>query len=261
MRSHVLTLALAATVLSTSWSADLAPETLPATSFLATVTPPEISAAQAITYVLREDRSYCEAALPAQVSRAAWCGTFAYHRTGATTAELTLDAEGATAAVTYRLTFAAPGIGTYTIDAEAPRAFSLLPLDAAWRMANVSNRGRSSPESPCIAGFVVDGRHPRLVLVRVAGPALGDMGVAGAATDPALRVYQGSTVIAENDDWGATGGRYGSTADAITACGAFPFLPGSQDAALVLSLPPGAYTIHGLVAEPGEILIEAYVVP
>lgn len=261
MRSHLLTLALAAIAVSASSSADLAPETLPAASFLATVTPLEISAAQAITYVLREDRSYCEVALPSQVSRATWCGTFAYQRTGATTADLTLDADGATAAVTYRLTFAAPGIGTYTIEAEAPRAFSLLPLDAAWRVANVSNRGRSSPDSPCIAGFVVDGRHPRLVLIRVAGPALGDMGVAGAAENPAVRVYLGSTVIAENDDWGATGGRYGNVADAITATGAFPFLPGSQDAALVLSLPPGAYTIHGLVTEPGEILIEAYLVP
>jgi hypothetical protein len=174
---------------------------------------------------------------------------------------LTLDPDGATESVTHVLTFATAESGTYVVDGEAPRIFTLLPLETAWRVANISNRGASTPGSPCIAGLIIDGRDPRLVLVRVAGPALATMGVTSAAIDPALRVYAGQAVLVENEDWSPSGGQFMGVSAAVTATGAFPFLADSKDAAVVLSLEPGAYTIHALVDEPGEVLIEAYLIP
>jgi hypothetical protein len=89
-----------------------------------------------------------------------------------------------------------------------------------------------------IAGFVIAGTAPQRVLVRGAGPALAAFSVTGALADPALELYQGRDLVAGNDDWPA------ADAETHAAAGAFAFAPGSKDAALVQTLPPGAYTVH-----------------
>ena len=110
-----------------------------------------------------------------------------------------------------------------------------------------------------IGGFVIQGASPKKMLVRGAGPALAGFGVSGALADPVLRLYSGATQIAVNDNWGAQADP-GAVATAAAQAGAFPFVAGSADAALVLTLPAGAYTavVEGGGGATGTALVEAY---
>ena len=111
------------------------------------------------------------------------------------------------------------------------------------------------------AGFVVGGATSRNVLVRVVGPTLGaaPFGVPGVVADPQLALFSGQTRIAENDNWG--GG--GTLSGAFSQVGAFPLPAGSRDAALLVNLQPGSYTVQvsGVANATGVALIEVYEVP
>jgi hypothetical protein len=63
--------------------------------------------------------------------------------------------------------------------------------------------------------------------------------------------------LAANDDWEA------ALAPAFASVGAFALTPGSRDAALVVTLPPGAYTaqVSGVGASTGIALVEVYELP
>ena len=89
---------------------------------------------------------------------------------------------------------------------------------------------------------------------------LAAFGVVGALSDPTLKIYQDGRLIAQNDDW-QTGGSDAGAAGLAT--GAFALAPGSKDAALVLTLPPGAYTavVSGTGGSAGAGLVEVYEVP
>lgn len=127
---------------------------------------------------------------------------------------------------------------------------------AAGVLLNVSTRawvGRD--EQVLIGGFVISGTLPKRLLVRGAGPALRGFGVADALADPVLRIYSGNSLLAENDNWSGA-----ALEGAATAAGAFGFATGSADAALIASLPPGAYTavLEGVGATTGSGLMEVY---
>lgn len=132
------------------------------------------------------------------------------------------------------------------------------------RLTNVSARsavGRG--DSVLIAGFVVSGNTPKNVLVRAIGPSLGTFGVTGTLSDPQLVLYRGSNeVIATNDDWWRNGGAQ-TLAPVFTSVGAFVLVSGTKDAALVATLPPGAYsaTVSGVDGGTGVALVEVYEVP
>lgn len=129
------------------------------------------------------------------------------------------------------------------------------------RLRNVSARSRVGIGGDIlIAGFVVvEGRQT--LLIRGPGPTLGaaPFNVPGALSDPQLRIFRGSTVLAENDDWSKA-----SNATQIAAVaaqvGAFALQPDGRDPALVVTLPPGAYTaqISGVGSTTGVALIEVY---
>jgi hypothetical protein len=107
------------------------------------------------------------------------------------------------------------------------------------RLVNLSSRVRiSGGDSVLITGFVVGGERSKQVLVRGIGPALTGFGVSGALANPKLRIYRGSTLVSENDDWSV------ETAAAFSRLGAFTLPAGSRDAALLVTLEPGAYTAH-----------------
>jgi hypothetical protein len=139
----------------------------------------------------------------------------------------------------------------------------------AERLINFSSRGRvDAGEHILIGGFVVTGNRPKRVLIRGAGPALTALGVADTLSDPRLTLYSGGGVIALNDDWGVpeaasaaqtVAGPEEIAARAHTA-GAFAFSPGSNDAALVVTLLPGTYTaqISGVNGTSGVALVEIY---
>ncbi|MEY2521399.1 MAG: hypothetical protein QOF24_3158 [Verrucomicrobiota bacterium] len=126
-------------------------------------------------------------------------------------------------------------------------------LDA---VANVSNRGiTGAGEKTLITGFIVNGGQPRNVVVRALGPSLSASGLQQVAANPKIDVYRGSTRIATNADW-KTDTRASSLAQN------YPSLAPSNDkeAALLLTLLPGAYTLQG-INEPGTegiMLLEVY---
>jgi len=128
---------------------------------------------------------------------------------------------------------------------------------------NQSSRGSvGSGQEVLITGFVVEGTAARKVLVRGAGPALNDLGVTTAIVNPTLGVFdRDSEKVAENDNWSDSSN---ATEIKMTAgeVGAFPFADGSSDAALLLTLEPGPYTVRlsGVDGETGTTLVEVYLV-
>ena len=94
-----------------------------------------------------------------------------------------------------------------------------------------------------------------------AGPTLSRLNVPGVLADPQLKLIDQSTgaVIRTNDDW-STGLDAGVIASASTAAGAFPFASGSKDAAMIVMLRPGAYTVQlsGVNNGTGVGIVEVY---
>ncbi len=132
---------------------------------------------------------------------------------------------------------------------------------------NISTRGNIGTAADIlIAGFVIAGDRSKTVLVRGIGPTLGGFGVADTITDPLLKIQHtldGNTEdVATNDNWG----------DALNASeiptvsqtvGGFPLEPGSTDAVILMTLPPGVYTakLSGVGGVTGNGLVEVYKVP
>ena len=137
---------------------------------------------------------------------------------------------------------------------------------AAGTLINVATRAFvGTGDQVLIGGFVVEGTQPKELLIRAAGPSLAGFGVTGALADPVLQIYAGSTVTAENDNWSSPVGAgraaaAGEIASASAAARAFPFPSGSGDAAVLVTLPTGAYTavVEGARGGTGIGLIEAY---
>ena len=131
-------------------------------------------------------------------------------------------------------------------------------------LANLSSRGIvGRSEQVMIPGFVVQGEAPQAFLIRAVGPGLARFSVPDLLADPRIRVVRtGQGDVAANDDWGQA-----SAADEIAATaasiGAFALAPDSKDAALLVSLAPGIYTVvvAGGTDEAGIALVEIYSVP
>lgn len=131
------------------------------------------------------------------------------------------------------------------------------------KVLNLSTRGDvGTGDRTLMVGFVVNGTSAKKVLIRAVGPALGPLGVAGALSDPFLRVFQGSTVIRENDNWEA-GNNLALLLEGSAKAGAFALPAGGKDAAVLLTLPPGSYTaqVTGVGSASGVSLVEVYEVP
>ena len=127
-------------------------------------------------------------------------------------------------------------------------------------LINVATRAYvGSGEQVLIAGFVVNGSAPKKILLRAAGPALAAFGVPGALAVPVLDLFSGATRLQSNDHWSTAPGA-AEVAAAAGAAGAFAFAPGSADAALLVTLTPGAYTavVRGANGGTGVALVEAY---
>lgn len=114
-----------------------------------------------------------------------------------------------------------------------------------------------------IAGFVIEDRA-RTVLVRAVGPTLRKFGIGAFVGNPRLSVTRDGQVVTANDDW-ATGPDAAAIRLAATRVGAFPLDEGSRDAACLVILAPGAYSVQVESADPnapaGEVLVELYPVP
>ena len=66
-------------------------------------------------------------------------------------------------------------------------------------LANVSTRlPVGTDPNALIAGFILTGPDPKKVIIRAIGPSLN---LPGQLNNPTLELYQGSTLLASNDDW------------------------------------------------------------
>jgi hypothetical protein len=123
-------------------------------------------------------------------------------------------------------------------------------------LSNISTRGSvGTVNDVMIGGFIVGGTTPKRVIVRGIGPTLGPLGIVNPLLNPSLQVFAGSVQIAQNDDWQSSSA--GDLA-AIMASGRAPSSP--QESAVILTLPPGAYTaiLRGVNSTTGVGLIEVY---
>jgi hypothetical protein len=129
----------------------------------------------------------------------------------------------------------------------------------AGRLINVSTRGfAGTGDQALVPGFVIGGNAPKQVLIRAVGPGLAQFGVTGVLADPQLTLVPlgKDFSVAANDNWGGTS----ALQTAFSQAGAFALPPGSNDAAIVLRLPPGGYTVvvSGAGNATGTALVEVY---
>ena len=108
-------------------------------------------------------------------------------------------------------------------------------------MSNLSTRSVSEGgENVQIGGFVIDGNQPKTLLIRGIGPGIEQYGVANYMKDPSIELYRDGQIIQNNDDWD-DGEQAQAIVQAASDIGAFELQPGSTDAAMLVTLAPGAY--------------------
>jgi hypothetical protein len=132
------------------------------------------------------------------------------------------------------------------------------------RLINVSARMNvTAGEGTLIAGFSITGNAPKKVLIRGIGPGLTAYGVTGVLSDPTITVFANGARVDTNDDWSTGTTPAAQLSAAYAQSGAFPLPTGSKDAALLLTLPPGGYTVQvtGVANTTGVALVEVYDVP
>ena len=153
-----------------------------------------------------------------------------------------------------------------TIRLAALSALALLATAASAQtssLVNNSTRGvAGAGANAMISGFVVNAPAGQLrwVLVRGVGPTLSSFGVTGPLADPAIQVTAGNgTVIGVNDNVG-TAPNLTLLNTVTSAAGAFP-LTSANDAALLIGVPAGAYTVQlhtNAATEARPALLEVY---
>jgi len=110
-------------------------------------------------------------------------------------------------------------------------------------------------ESVTIGGLIVPGEFARPVVIKVRGPSLAAFGVGQPLANPKVRLYEGSTLILANDDWGSL--RSWEQDMARTVC---PPPDHPREAMLVTYLDPGIYTavVDSADGGTGVALLEMY---
>lgn len=114
-------------------------------------------------------------------------------------------------------------------------------------LVNVSVRGMVNSENEVlVAGFIVSGSSPKTLLIRASGPSLGALGVKRPLEDPALDIIASSgaepRLVASNDNWSDDAVAAEEIAKRSAKLGAFNWVRGSKDAALIVTLAPGNYS-------------------
>ncbi len=134
------------------------------------------------------------------------------------------------------------------------------------RLINLSARAPvGSGGNLLISGFTIaPGTGNHWVLLRAIGTTLSAFGVSSPLSNPKLELFSGPVKLAENDNWATPIGSNAADAPTLNAAfaqsGAFPLSLFSLDAALVVELPPGNYTmqVSGADGATGIALVEAY---
>ena len=144
------------------------------------------------------------------------------------------------------------------------------------RLSNISTRSRVlTGDNVMIGGFIIDGSTPKRVLVRSRGPSIAGAPffVPGTLANPFVRIFSGPTVIAQNDNWQDSPNCPGFVCEGpaeIVNTGFDPCTPNpgqnssppscALEAAILITLPPGAYTatVTGANGHTGVALVEVF---
>ena len=119
-------------------------------------------------------------------------------------------------------------------------------------------------ETILTSGFFITGAGPKQLLIRAVGPTLGaaPYNVPGVLADPQFRVVPLNLdlTVASNDNWGGTPASQAALQAAFAQTNDFALPAGSKDAAAIVRLPPGGYTIQvtGVGGTTGNVLVEVY---
>lgn len=182
---------------------------------------------------------------------------------GATSATYTLPAAQRFHAGNYTVTIVSAG-GAVT---STPVSLAVTaPSASVARLAALSTRGFVGVgDAVMIPGLVISPGSPKTFLIRAVGPslALDPYFVSGPLTDSKITIYSGASAILQNDDWG-TNADAATTAAVALQVGAHPLPAGSKDAAFVVTLPSGNYTVQATASNgtsTGIALVEVYEVP
>ena len=139
--------------------------------------------------------------------------------------------------------------------------YDLDATTAPVQFASLSTLGfTGTGENVLTPGFIITGDGPKQLLIRAVGPTLGaaPYNVPGVLVDPQLRVVPlgKDFAVASNDNWGGTAALQAAFAEAY----AFALPTDSRDAAVVVRLPPGGYTVQatGVGNTTGNVLVEVY---
>jgi len=132
-------------------------------------------------------------------------------------------------------------------------------LTSPVRLNAISTRGFTGKGAAVLTpGFIISGDGAKQLLIRVVGPGLASYGVGGLLADPQLTVIPlgQNFSVASNDNWGGTA----ELQAAFAQTGAFALPTNSKDAAVVVRLPPGGYTVQatGVGDTAGNVLVEVY---
>jgi hypothetical protein len=179
---------------------------------------------------------------------------FAASSSGDSTVETRLSASGASG-YTVRITSTSPaGAGIALAEVYDDEA-----LNSPVRLINVSTSGYiGSGDQALVPGFYVGGNAPKQLLIRAIGPGLAQFGVTGVLANPQLSLVPlgRELVVAANDNWGGTT----ALQNAFAQAGAFALPAASNDAAVLVRLPPGGYTVvvSGVAGTTGTALVEVY---
>jgi hypothetical protein len=123
-------------------------------------------------------------------------------------------------------------------------------------LTNISTRGRvGTGNDVMIGGFVIQGNSAQTLAVVATGPSLAPFGIANPLANPRLTLVRSSdqSVVATNDDWQAD-----ANASQLQAAGFAPSDP--LEAAILTTLPPGAYTaiVEGVGGGAGVAVVGVY---
>lgn len=120
-------------------------------------------------------------------------------------------------------------------------------------LVNIATRARVGTSNKIvIAGFIIQGAQSKQVLIRGRGPSM-NLNPSLVVANPRLKLYSGNTVLQENLNW-----QDAPNAADIQATGRAP--SNALEAAILTTLPPGAYTVwlQGENAGTGIGIIEVF---
>lgn len=147
------------------------------------------------------------------------------------------------------------------------------------RLTGISTRARvETGIKILVGGFTIVGPSPKTVLIRARGPSMSGppYNFAGTLTNPTMEVFSGQTLFAANDDWQSGVTQCGApaiscgTPEEMQAISADPCQPNAgqtvpppgcdRESGVIVTLPPGAYTVKvkGANGEIGKGIIEVY---